>query len=336
MTVFHSLWAFAFLLILAVVAAINFLFRKKRTPSLVFSSLALFKNTPKTLRARLFGLPTILKFIAIIFMIVALARPQKADVKIRNDVEGVDIILLVDLSLTMMIEDMSGNSRLEAAKKVQIEFVKNRPDDRIGIVAFAGEAFTAVPLTLDHRIVNDALMKMDNTNRLKDGTAQGVAIATGVARLKDSTAKSRIMVFVTDGENNTGYVDPDTALEIAMGYGIKIYVVGVGSDGRKKLPVKTKDVFGNTVRTYQDMESTFYEDQMMKIAEKTGGKYWRSRNLQELKDVYGEIDRLEKTKVEGTTYTKYQELFNAYLWIALALYALGWLLANSILQRGPV
>lgn len=335
MTAFQNPWFFALSIIVAGVIANHYWRRKKRTPALRFSSVESIKAVPKSWRAQWIDLPFWLRIASVVLMIIGLARPQSADTKIRRDVDGIDIILLVDLSLTMMIEDMSGNSRLDAAKQAQIEFVKNRPNDRIGIVAFAGEAFTSVPLTFDHKVVIEALQRLDNSNRLKDGTAQGVAIATGVARLQDSTAKSRIMVFITDGENNTGFVDPDTALQLAKGYGIKIYVVGVGSDGPKRLPIRTKDVFGNWVKTYQDMESTFHEEKMKEIASQTGGKYWRSRNLEELHDVYNEIDQLEKSKIESSTLVKYTELFPPAIWASLLLYLLSFLLSRSLLQRGP-
>ena len=268
-------------------------------------------------------------------MIVALARPQEASTKIKKNVEGVDIILLVDLSPTMIIEDMEPQNRLEAAKIAQIEFVRNRPNDRIGIVAFSGEAYTAVPLTLDHKIVIDTLNRLENSDRLKMGTAQGVAIATSVARLKDSTAKSRIIVFITDGENNTGVIDPETALEIAKGFGIRIYTIGVGKEGESQLPIPSKDAFGRKVIRYQKMTTTFHEDAMLRIAEETGGKYWRSRNMKELSEVYATIDRLEKTKLDSNTFTKYKELFPPYVQLAFFLFVGGWFLNQMILKRNP-
>lgn len=332
---FESPTAFWLALLLFLVAALRLLWKKKITGSLTYSSVQILKVARKSLRSRLMELPTIFKLIAIGLMIYALARPQLPDEKIRKDVEGIDIILLVDLSGTMQIEDMQPFNRIEAAREAQIEFVKNRPTDRIGVVAFAGEAYTVVPLTLDHRMVIEALKRLDNKGEIKDGTAQGVAVALAAARLKDSTAKSKIIVFVTDGENNTGFVDPETAIEIAKGYGIKIYTIGVGSDGVKNIPFYTKDVFGNKVKTYQKMDVTFFEDQLVKLAESTQGKYWRSRSMQELSDVYAEIDRLEKTKIESSTYVKKIEVFQKYLIFALILWCLGYFLEQTWLRKEP-
>ena len=201
---FASNTAFLLLIPLFAIAAYVWIQRKKLVGSLQYSSLKLFTSLKASIRAKLSFLPLLIRVGAIVFMIVALARPQTANTKTKKNVEGIDIILLVDLSLTMLIEDMHPHNRLEAAKVAQIEFVKNRPNDRIGIVAFSGEAFTAVPPTLDHKVVIEKLNELQQSERIKQGTAQGVAIATGVARLKDSTAKSRIMVFITDGENNKG------------------------------------------------------------------------------------------------------------------------------------
>ena len=332
---FASNTAFLLLIPLFAIAAYVWIQRKKLVGSLQYSSLKLFTSLKASIRAKLSFLPLLIRVGAIVFMIVALARPQTANTKTKKNVEGIDIILLVDLSLTMLIEDMHPHNRLEAAKVAQIEFVKNRPNDRIGIVAFSGEAFTAVPPTLDHKVVIEKLNELQQSERIKQGTAQGVAIATGVARLKDSTAKSRIMVFITDGENNTGTIDPATALDIAKGFGIKIYTVGVGSDGEKQLPVITTDAFGRKVTRYQPMTTTFHEDAMMKIASETGGQYWRSENMKELREVYATIDRLEKTKIDSNTYTRYTELFPFYVKWALALFLLSWLLSQTVLRRQP-
>ena len=332
---FQSSLAFWLILPLVVVAAYAWIFRNARTPTVQFSSVQFFKNSAKNARLLVVHLPFVLKIFAIVFMIVALARPQKANTKIRNNVQGIDIVLLVDLSLTMLIEDMAPYNRLEAAKVAQIEFVKNRPNDRIGVVAFSGEAFTVVPPTLDHDIVVQRLNELKYTTRIKQGTAQGVAIATGISRLRDSEAKSRVMVFITDGENNTGLISPEVALQMAQGYDIKIYMVGVGSDGTKQLPVPEDDGVGKKITRYQTMSSTFHEEDMIKIANSTGGKYWRSRNLKELNDVYEEIDRLEKTKIDSNTYTKYSELFASYVQAALALLFLSWFLSQTWLRRVP-
>lgn len=327
----------AFFLLIPLLFAVIWMFikRKDRTPYVQYSSFQTIAKLAPSFRVRIKSLPLFLKIISIVLMIIALARPQSSSTKIKRNVDGIDIILLVDLSPTMMIEDMNPHTRLEAAKIAQIEFVKNRPTDRIGIVAFSGEAYTAVPPTLDHKVVIERLSELTNSDRLKPGTAQGVAIATGVSRLKDSKAKSRIMVFITDGENNTGLIDPETALGIAKQFGIKIYTVGVGSDGPKQLPIIATDAFGRKNKRYQPMTSAFHEDAMQRIASETGGKYWRSESTKELKQVYSEIDKLEKTKIDSNTYTKYHELYLPYTLWAIIIYLASWLLAQTWLRRSP-
>lgn len=308
-------------------------FRKKKSATLRFSVVPLAKKQSPSWRARIHRLPMILKVFSAIFMIIALARPQATSDKKKQNVEGIDIILLVDLSPTMLIEDMEPHNRLEAAKEAQIEFVKNRTNDRIGVVAFGGEAYTAVPLTLDHRIVINKLKELEHSDRIRQGTAQGVAIATGVARLKDSKAKSRIMVFITDGENNTGFIDPETALDMAKGFGIKIYTIGVGSDGEKMLPTFVDTIYDTKIKKYRPMTSTFHEDAMKHIAKETGGRYWRSQNMNELREVYATIDRLERSKIEASSYTVYEELYPPYVKMALCFFAGAWVLGHSFLRK---
>ena len=227
MIVWATPWAFA-LLIPLVVLWLWTTFRNKKA-SVTFSRIRLFKEAGITLRARLAKLPTFLQALALILATIALARPQKSDTKVTRHSEGIDIMVALDVSDSMLIEDMQPQNRLEASKKTIREFVMNRVSDRIGLLVFSGESYTRVPLTLDYPILLDSLQKVSTTRNIKMGTAIGVALSNAVARLKDSIAKSRIIIFLTDGENNSGTIDPETALDIAKGYSIKFTPLVWGS-----------------------------------------------------------------------------------------------------------
>lgn len=326
-----------FLLLIPLVATVFWVYlrRRKREPSIQFSSIKLFEGMKPGFRARLYVLPPILKILGLVFIIVALARPQQSDTKIKRNVEGIDIVIAFDISDSMLIEDMKPENRLEAAKMVAKNFIEKRISDRIGLVLFSGEAFTKVPPTLDYKILLQALAEVEPTRNVKMGTAIGVALANSVARLKDSTARSRVIVLMTDGENNSGTIDPETALEIAKGYSIKVYTIGMGVDGMSQLPVWTEDAFGNRRKRYQPMQSKVNDDLLGRIASETGGKYYRATNTDALQNVFGEINRLERSKIDVNKYTKYTELFQRYLMWALVLLALSVVLNRVLLRRGP-
>lgn len=279
----------------------------------------------------------ILLFVSLAFMILALARPQTADAKVKRTLDGLDIVIVLDISDSMLIEDMKPDNRLESAKKTIADFVKMRNSDRIGLVIFAGEAFTLVPPTLDYQLMLDRVSQIQTAQqaRIKDGTAIGVAMAAGAARLKDSQAKSRVMIFLTDGENNSGTIDPETGLEIAKGYGIKIYSIGIGQSGKTQLPIYTQDAFGNKVKRYQPFESTVNDELLTQMGTVTGGKYYRANKENSLKAVFDDINALETTKIEETKYTKYNEYFFYFLSLAFWLFILNRILSYSILRRGP-
>jgi len=337
MTSWKTLWALALLLPLVAILVWNFLQRKRKVPSLQFSSLKLIKSIPPSLRTRFMIVPSLLKAIALVLAILALARPQEANTKVKKNVEGIDIVICLDVSDSMLIEDMKPTNRLEAAKETIRQFIEKRTSDRIGLVVFAGESFTLVPLTLDYQLIMERVKEITtaaNAN-IKDGTAIGVALANAAGRLKDSTAKSRIMIFMTDGENNSGTIDPETALEIAKGYDLKIYSIGLGKDGPTKIPIYQRDIFGNRVKTYQPFDSTVNDDLLSRMAKDTNGKYFRATKEDSLEGVFKEIDSLEKTKVDVNKYTRYTELFPPYLKAALICYLLALLLAKTILRRVP-
>lgn len=329
--------AFFLLIPLLLVLALRWFNRRRRTASLQIGSAEALRTIRPSLRVRALHLPTLLMAAGIILMIVALARPREADTRVRRNVEGIDIVVALDVSDSMLIEDMKPLNRLEAAKEVIKDFVGKRSSDRIGIVIFAGESFTLVPPTLDYQLLLGRISEITTAQeaRIKDGTAIGVALANAAGRLKDSPAKSRVIIFLTDGENNSGTIDPETALEIAKGYGQKIYSIGLGRDGKTRIPVFQRDVFGNKIKTYQPFESSVNEDLLSKMAKDTGGKYFRATREDALSGVFNEIDRLERTKVEVNRYTNYTENFMPWLRWGLALYALGLVLGQTILRRTP-
>lgn len=326
-----------FLLFIPLVLAslYRYYYLKKKLPSIQFSSIGVIKSVPKGLRARLSFLPEALKFLSLALAIVALARPQQSNTKVKKNVEGIDIMVVLDISDSMLIEDMTPENRLGAAKKTIRDFISARSSDRIGLVVFSGESYTRVPLTLDYPIVLASLEQIEPTRNLKMGTAIGVALANGVSRLRDSTAKSRVTILLTDGENNSGTIAPETALEIAKGYNIKVYTIGIGQDGPTQLPVFATDPFGRRVKTYQPFSSTVNEDLLSRIAEQTGGKYFRASKTQSLQNVFREIDRLEKTKIDVNRYVKYSELFQLFLRWGIIFYLMAFLLSRTILRRTP-
>lgn len=329
--------AFLLLIPLLVIAVLRWLSRRRRTPTLQIGSAEAFRKLRPSARSRLLHLPTVLMLSALVLMIVALARPREADTRVRRHVEGIDIVIALDVSDSMLIEDMKPLNRLEAAKQVIKEFVGKRTSDRIGIVIFAGESFTLVPPTLDYQLLLARISEITTAQeaRIKDGTAIGVALANAAGRLKDSPAKSRVIIFLTDGENNSGTIDPETALEIAKGYGLKIYSIGLGRDGKTRIPVYQRDVFGNKIKTYHPFESSVNDALLTKFAKDTGGRYYRAIKEDGLEGVFNEINSLETTKVEVNQYTNYTEHFMPWLRWGLILYALALILGQTVLRRVP-
>ena len=334
MTVWSTPLALALLVPLAALGAWAHARRGRLRPSLRFGGLAALAKVEPTVRARLSWLPYALTTLALALAIVALARPQRADVKVKKNVEGIDIMLVLDVSDSMMIEDMTPN-RIEACKEIMKRFVAGRVSDRIGLIIFSGESYTRVPLTLDYKLLLQNLQEVKISRNIKMGTAIGVALANAVARLKDSTAKSRVIVFLTDGENNSGTIDPETALDIAKGYGLKIYTIGAGRDGDSQLPIEMEDAFGRKVKRYQPIHSTVNDELLGKMASETKGKYYRAETTDALAGVFRDIDRLEKTKIESSQFTRYAELYPPWAWLALAFSASGFALGRTWLRRSP-
>ncbi len=329
----------AFLLIIPWLVLIYFvMFRKKSSRSaLKMSHIGTFKKWEGRGRLVFHKLNQVVLFTSLLFLIFALARPQRADSKVKRTLEGLDIVIVLDISDSMLIEDMKPTNRLESAKETLISFIKQRQSDRIGIVIFAGEAFTLVPPTLDYQLILDRVADITTaaSARIKDGTALGVAMASGAARLKDSQAKSRVMIFMTDGENNSGTIDPETGLEVAKGYDIKIYTVGMGRSGKTQIPTYTRDLFGNKVKRYQPFESTVNDELLGQMAQVTGGKYFRASKEDSLAGIFKEINSLETTKVEDNKYVRYEEFYPYFLLIGLILFLLSRGLSMSLLKVGP-
>ena len=335
MTVWANPWAFAMAIPLVAIAFWIWWARRRRTATVQFSHLSGFLKVHRGYRSRLAWLPTGMKVLGIMLAIVALARPQKADTKIKRNVEGIDIMIVFDISDSMLIEDMDPVNRIESAKDTMTKFIKQRVSDRIGLIVFAGESYTRVPMTLDYPMLLKNLSEVETARNMKMGTAIGVGLANGIARIKDSTAKSRIIILMTDGENNTGVIDPDTAIEMAKGYQIKIYSIGLGRDGESQLPVMTEDVFGRKVKRYRPIHSDVNAELLEKMAKETGGKMWRATNGDALRSVFKEINSLEKTNIETSQFTRYAELFPPWLKWGVVLYFFAVFLGATLLRKGP-
>ncbi len=320
-----------FLYLLIFVPVIFYYYWKKNnqtSPDLTFSSLEIFGEVKPNLKERLKHLPAVLRSLTFGVLIVALARPQTYSSGQNIYTEGIDIVMLLDISGSMLAEDFKPN-RVEAAKNVMNDFINGRVSDRIGLVVFARDSFTQCPLTIDYSVLKN-LLKEIHTGMIEDGTAIGNAIANGVNRLKDSKAKSKIMILLTDGVNNSGEVDPVTAAQIAAKFGIRIYTIGVGTMGEAPYPFQTP--FG--VR-YQMVPVEIDENLLQQIASITGGKYFRATNNQKLSDIYKEIDKLEKTRVEVTSYRHATELFYGWAGAGIILLFLELAISRTYLRKLP-
>lgn len=302
--------------------------QRASTMALRHSSMSLLEGLPKGWRVHFRHLPIVLRFVALSALIVAFARPQTSARGENVYREGIDITLVLDISGSMLAEDLRPN-RLDAAKQVAEEFISGRMTDRIGLVIFAGESFTQCPLTTDYTVLIDLLKKV-KTGNLKDGTAIGEGIANAVNRMRASKSKSKVMILLTDGVNNMGSIDPATAAQIANTFGIRMYTIGVGTRGMAPYPVQTP--FGIT---YQPMPVEIDEEMLKQVATLTGGAYFRATSNQKLKDIYQEIDKMERTKIEVTEFHRYTELFYDYVLAALGFLALEFLLSGFVFRKIP-
>ena len=330
----HSLTAFFLLAPLSL--AVFYIFFKKRKGSFFYSDLNLFSNWNSSLRASLSFLPKALIVLALIFLIFALARPQSAEEMSQRTQEGLDIMIAMDTSLSMMVEDMGSSiTRLSASKQVVKQFIEGRSYDRIGLIAFSGESFTVAPLTYDHDLVKKSLLKIKPFSAVEGGTAIGVALANAIARLQYSPKKSRILIFLTDGENNTGFIDPETALELVKQNEIKVYTIGLGrKSGRFFVKIEDQDSQGRKLYRKVPIQSKINKELMQKISQQTGGEFFMANSLNSLQDIFSKIDELETYEIKINQWTQYKEHFEPILLIAFVLYLLSVFLSVTVFFRG--
>lgn len=301
---------------------------KKSQATLQVSDASIYANAPKSYKNYLLHVPFILRIIALVMLIFVLTRPQSTDRWQNSEIEGIDIMLAIDVSTSMLAEDLKPN-RLEATKDVAASFINGRPNDNIGITIFAGESFTQTPLTVDHTVLSSMVNNIA-TGMIEDGTAIGMGIANAVTRLKDSKAKSKVIILLTDGVNNMGDISPMTAAEIAKSFGIRVYTIGVGTNGTAPYPYPV----GNMVQ-YVNVPVEIDENTLTKIAKTTDANYYRATSNSKLKEVYEEIDKLERTKLNVKEYSNRQEEFRWFAIVALLCILLEVLLRNSILKKLP-
>ncbi|MBW6533591.1 MAG: VWA domain-containing protein [Mariniphaga sp.] len=319
---------FYLLLVIAPMGAWYILRQKRNTASIRISSTAPVIKAPKTIRHYLRHVVFLLQMIAIAAFTVVLARPQSSADFENVTTEGIDIVISLDISTSMLAKDFSPD-RLEAAKNVAMEFISGRQYDRIGLVVFAGEAFTQVPLTTDRAVLLN-LFKDIQTGMIQDGTAIGNGLATAVARLKDSDAISRVVILLTDGENNSGEIAPLTAAEIARTFGIRVYTIGVGTVGTAPYPVQTP--YGTQLR---DIEVKIDEEMLQEIASITDGRYFRATSNTKLEEIYKEIDLLEKSKIEVREFSRRSEEFLPFALAGILLLVLSLFLRTTVFRSIP-
>ena len=305
-----------------------FFMRKKDAAILTMPSVKGFK-AGKSFLSKLKPLLYVLRLLALAALFVALARPRNVSVSKKTKTnKGIDIVMAIDVSASMLARDLKPN-RLEALKKVAVDFVDRRPNDRIGIVVYAGESFTQTPITSDKGIVKRTISEL-KWGQLEGGTAIGMGLGSGVNRLKESKAKSKVIILLTDGVNNSGNIDPRTATELAKELGIKVYTIGIGTNGMADFPWSKDPRTGQLNFRQQQVEID--EDLLKEIAKETNGKYFRATDNTSLKEIYNEIDKLEKTKIEEFKYYNYQEMYRPLVFLALGLLLLEFLLRNTLFK----
>ena len=305
-----------------------FLTSKKVQPVLKISSLKGFQQKSSFL-AKLQPLLFVLKLLSLSLIILALSRPQTMDVSTRTKTnKGIDIVMAIDISSSMLAQDLKPN-RLSSLKRVASSFIDDRISDRIGLVIYAGESYTKTPITSDRAIVKNALQDIRYDGIIEDGTAIGMGLATAVNRLKDSRAKSKVIILLTDGVNNSGFIDPKIASELAVEYQIKTYTIGLGSNGTARAPV---GILPNGKFQYGLTKVEIDEALLKTIAKNTGGLYFRATDNKKLEEIYSEINKLEKTEVEEFKYYNYNEKFRPLILVALALILIEWLARNTLFK----
>ncbi len=317
---------FWLLLLLPVVVAWHFWKLKDQTATVKISSTIGFKSTWKTkLKPFLF----VLRLLALSSLIVAMARPRKVDISSQTkSTKGIDIVMAIDVSGSMLAKDLKPN-RMEALKKVAANFVEGRPNDRIGIVVYAAEAYTKTPVTSDKALVLEAINGIKYDNVLQDGTGIGMGLTTAINRLKDSKAKSKVIILLTDGVNNAGFIEPETASQIAKEYGIKVYTIGIGTNGMAMFPYAYAP---NGGFLFQMMKVEIDQELMKTIARNTGGKYFRASSNSKLQEIYNEINKLETSEIKELKFYDYDERYRPFVWIAGILILIEFGLRNTIFR----
>lgn len=321
-------YLYLLLLLIPLIAWYIYKLRKSQASLQVSSAEAFEAPGATSWRVYLRHVPFVLRMVAIAVLIVVLARPQSTNSWQNSTTEGIDIVMAIDISTSMLAEDLKPN-RLEAAKDVAASFINGRPNDNIGLVVFAAESFTQCPLTTDHGVLLN-LFKDIQPGIIQDGTAIGVGLANAVSRIKDSQAKSKVIILLTDGVNNTGQVAPVTAAEIAKTFGIRVYTIGVGTQGEAPYPIPT--AFGVQ---YQNIPVEIDEQVLKQIASTTGGQYFRATDNASLKEIYSEIDQMEKTKISVQEFSKKQEEYKNWALLAFVLLLVEVLLRNTVLRNIP-
>ena len=320
---------YLYLLIVLPLLGLYYWYKHRRDHAEIqVSSTEVFAARKGSIKQYLYYSLYVFRVLAIGLLIVALARPQTTSSRQDVTIEGIDIVMALDVSGSMLAMDLKPD-RLQAAKEVASEFIAGRPNDRFGLVIFSGETFTQAPLTTDHSVVIN-LFKDIKSGMIEDGTAIGDGLATSVNRLKDSKAVSKVIILLTDGVNNMGSVDPLSAAEIAKLYGIRVYTIGVGSEGQAPVPVQ--GMFGTQIK-YMDVNID--EEMLQKVAELTDGRYFRATSNNKLREIYSEIDKLEKSKIDVTEFKKKKEEFFMFALIALILLSAEFLLRNTVFRSAP-
>ncbi|MFM9825756.1 vWA domain-containing protein [Flavobacterium sp.] len=305
-------WLF---LLIPIAIAWLYLKRNQSSTTLKISSLKGFGSN-KSFLARLRPFLDVLRLLALSSLIIAMARPRTVDVSNKTKTtKGIDIVMAVDVSGSMLAKDLKPN-RMEALKRVAADFVEQRPNDRIGLVVYASEAYTKTPVTSDKAVIEDAINSIKYDNVLKDGTGIGMGLATAVNRLKDSKAKSKVIILLTDGVNNGGFIEPETAADIAKQYGIKVYTIGIGTNGMAEFPYA---IAPNGQFLFQMMQVEIDEQLLRSIARKTDGKYFRATSNSKLAEIYESINKLETTEIEELKFYDYDEKFRPFVWLTVLL-----------------
>ena len=306
-------------------------FGSKRRLSLQWSSLQSWPDLSQSFRVLLRRTPLFLQCTAVSLMIFALARPQTFNTAKIRSLEGIDIMVVLDISFSMMVEDMNPGSRLSAAKKVIGNFIDGLHSDRVGLILFSGESYTKIPLTLDYPLLRGELEKIETSPDIEQGTAIGVALANAVSRLRHSS--SRVVILLTDGENNAGNISPHTAVALAQKYDIKIYSIGIGTEKRGRIPIKERDALGREKTTYAMIHSRMNRKLLSEISDQTNGKFYLAKSLESLKEIFEDIGNIEKSPILVQEYQTRQERFQEYLKPALFLYLLSLVLSLTIFGK---